>query len=89
MIRLSYSEIQDFLDHADLSRLPNLNICVLRNIMIEPIEPYLRYLGYNMGFNVEVTFGEYDNVFQEAVGGQNKFLEVLGDNVKAMETPVR
>lgn len=74
MLSLSYSEIQDFLNHIDLSHLPKLNIRVLRNIMIEPIEPYLRYLAYDTGFNAEVTFGEYDNVFQEAVGGQNKFL---------------
>ena len=74
MIRLSYSEIQDFLNHVDMSHLPKLSIRILRNIMIEPIEPYLRYLGYDIGFNTEVTFGEYDNIFQEAVGRQNKFL---------------
>ena len=79
MLNLSYSEIQDFLNHVDLSQLPKLNICVLRNIMVEPIEPYLRYLGYNIGFNVEVTFGEYDNIFQEAVGGQGKLFNEVTD----------
>lgn len=70
MLNLSYSEIQDFLNRADLGQLPKLNICILRNIILEPIEPYLRYLAYKIGFNAKVTFGEYDNVFQEAVGGK-------------------
>lgn len=74
MIRLSYSEIQDFLNQADLSRLAHLKIAILRNIMIEPITPYLRYLAYQVGFNGEIAFGEYDNIFQEAVGGQGSLL---------------
>ncbi|MBM4149926.1 MAG: HAD-IIIC family phosphatase [Lentisphaerae bacterium] len=71
---LSYSEIQDFLNQADLSKLPSLRIAVLRNIMVEPVEPYLRYLAYQMGFQAQVAFGDYDNIYQEAVGGQGNLL---------------
>jgi len=74
MINYSYSEIQDFLNHADLTQLPELNIFILRNIILEPIEPYIKYLGYKSGFNTKVNIGEYDNIFQEAVDGQNKLL---------------
>ena len=79
MISLSYSEIQDFLNHVDLDQLAGLNICILRNIMIEPIEPYLRYLAYKIGFNANVKFGGYDNIFQEAVGRQGNFLHTKTD----------
>jgi len=74
MLNLSYSEIQDFLNRTNLGKLPKLKICILRNIMLEPIEPYLRYMAYENGFNAEIRFGEYDNVFQEAVGGQANLL---------------
>lgn len=67
----SYAQIQEFLGSADLMSLPKLNIVILRNIMLEPMEPYLKYCAYQMGCNAHVTFGEYDNVFQEAVGGSN------------------
>lgn len=81
MIGLSYSEILDFLNQADLSQLATLNISILRNIMLEPIEPYLRYLAYKIGFNATVRFGGYDNVFQEAVGGQPNFLHEKTDYI--------
>jgi len=56
------------LNHADLEELPRLSISILRNIMLEPIEPYLRYYAYQIGFNAQISFGEYDNIFQEAGG---------------------
>ena len=73
-MKLSYTEIQEFLNKAYLEELSKFTISILRNIMLEPIEPYLRYLAYRIGFNVKVTFGEYNNIFQEAVGGQENLL---------------
>jgi len=75
MLNLSYSQIQGFLNQADLSQLTSLNISILRNIMLEPIEPYLRYLAYKIGFNAKISFGEYDNIFQEAVGHKDNLLD--------------
>lgn len=75
MEELTYSQIQEELKKADLSSLPELNIAVLRNIMLEPIEPYLRYQALQAGHNASVLFGEYDNIFQEAVGGSLKLFE--------------
>ncbi|MGE4557707.1 MAG: HAD-IIIC family phosphatase [Desulfovibrionaceae bacterium] len=68
-VSLSYFEIQKYLNSSSLSDLPKFNISVLRSIMVEPIEPYLRYGLLEMGNNAVVRFGEYDNIFQEAVGG--------------------
>ena len=81
MIKLSYSEIQDFLNQANLDQFSKLNISILRNIMLEPIEPYLRYLAYQTGLNARIGFGEYDNIFQEAVGGQGNLLHKETDCV--------
>ena len=73
-MKVSYAEIQDILNQANLNQYPALNIAVLRNIMLEPIEPYLRYLAYEIGFNAHIRFGEYDNIFQEAMGEHNNLL---------------
>ncbi len=74
MIGLSLSEIQEYLSRSDLSKFPEFQVSVLRNIMLEPIEPYLRYMAYQIGLNAQVKFGGYDNVFQDAVGGKDDLL---------------
>jgi FkbH-like protein len=78
---MSYSEIQGELNSERLASLPPLYIAILRNIVIEPMEPYLRYLAYQVGCNVRCEFSEYDNVFQEAVGGQKGILNEHTDCV--------
>jgi len=77
MTNLSYSEIQRQLNQPKLNKLPKLYISILRNIMLEPIIPYLRYQILHMGFNGIVSFGEYDNIYQEAVGGQNSYRPIF------------
>lgn len=74
MKKLSNYEIQEFVNQFDPEQYPKINISVLRNIMVETIEPYLKYYAYKAGFNVCVQFGEYDNIFQETVGGQNNVI---------------
>ncbi len=74
MYNLSFLEIQKFLNQASYNHLPKLNISILRNVMVEPIEPYIKYLSYQSGYCAKVKFGEYDNIFQEAVGGKNDLL---------------
>jgi FkbH-like protein len=78
-MRLSYTEIQDELDSSELSALPPLRIAVLRNVVVEPIEPYLRYFAYRIGFSARCEFGAYDNVYQEAVAGQSGLLDADTD----------
>lgn len=74
--KLSFLQIQEYLNlnQSNMTSLPILNIAILRNIMLEPVEPYLRYLAYQMGYNAQIKFGEYDNIFQEAVAGQGNLL---------------
>lgn len=80
MINLSYTEIQEFLNEAS-DDLPRLNISILRNIMVEPIEPYLKYLSFRIGFTGNIKFGEYDNIIQEAVLCNNEILSNDSDCV--------
>jgi FkbH-like protein len=81
MARLSYAQIQGELKSAQLASLPPFNIAILRNVVVEPIEPYLRYQGYRLGLNARCEFSEYDNVFQEAVAGQKGILNDKTDCV--------
>ena len=63
-----FSEIQR-LGEDKVAGLPPLNVAVLRNIVLDPIAPYLRWFAWQEGFRATRRFGEYDNVVQEAVGG--------------------
>ncbi len=69
MQELTYSQIQEKLSQMDLRSLPEIRIAILRNIMLEPIESYLRYGAFELGYRASVKFGEYDNIVQEAMGG--------------------
>jgi len=81
MLELSYAEIQEFLSRLDRGKYPGLKISILRNITVEPIEPYIRYLAWHAGFDAQVKFGEYDNIFQEASGVRPELLEPATDFV--------
>lgn len=75
------TDIEEILSLSSLSKLPSINISILRNIILEPIQPYLRYYAYQSGLNAQVKFGEYDNIFQEAVGGNRDLLNADTDCV--------
>jgi FkbH-like protein len=66
--KMTYAEIQEKLERVDLTGLIPVNISILRNIIIEPIEPYLRYFAMKSGLNCHIEFGEYDNIFHESLG---------------------
>ena len=72
---LSLSDIQERLNQADLTALPKLRLSVLRNVTVESIAPLLRYGAMEMGLDAQVTFGAYDNIFQETVGRQGGLLK--------------
>jgi FkbH-like protein len=58
------------IESAITSQDPNgepLKITVLRNITVEGIEPYLRYLAADLGFSGEIVFGGYDQILQDAL----------------------
>jgi FkbH-like protein len=67
---LSYAEINTLLAETDDSRLPVYSVSILRNIMVEPIESFLKYEVLQLGSNMSISLGEYDNIYQESVGCQ-------------------
>lgn len=71
----TYSQIQTFLNEAETSGREVYSIAVLRNVILEPMEPYLRYALYRMGFSGEVRFGEYDAVAQDALDAESKLIQ--------------
>ena len=74
MENIPFSQLQKTLSGEDLTALPQLNVAIIRNVTIEPIETYLKYFAYETGFNAKVRFGDYDNIFQEAVAGQSEII---------------
>lgn len=61
------ADIEDALALQPESHL-GLNIAVLRNITFEGIESYLRYAGMQDGLRLQLHWGDYDNILQEANG---------------------
>jgi FkbH-like protein len=70
MNNVSYAEILKTLrsEQQAIEQLPKVNIVVLSNVTIEPFLSYLRYFVYQLGFNASLALGEYDNIYQEALG---------------------
>ncbi|MFC1645685.1 HAD-IIIC family phosphatase [Candidatus Omnitrophota bacterium] len=68
MFNITYAEVQDILNKAKIDHLPKLNISILRNVIVESIVPYLKFLAYKMDFSAEIRMGDYDNIVQESLG---------------------
>jgi FkbH-like protein len=70
---------------AELARatsgLTTFPCAVLRNITIEGVEPYLRYAGRGDGLDVQLHWGDFDNILQEASGNASG---VIGQDPKAI-----
>jgi predicted enzyme involved in methoxymalonyl-ACP biosynthesis len=79
---MGYADIQSFLNQIQCDTLPVLNITVLRNVILEPVlENYLRYFAVQTGYQAIVKSGEYNNIFQETVGGQPDLLNQATDYI--------
>ncbi len=67
MIFPRLAEIENSLSSQNQSQAA-FQFAVLRNITLEGLEPYLRYAGMLDGFRIELQWGDYDNILQEASG---------------------
>ena len=54
---------------------PLLSLLVLRNVVVEPIEPFYRWYAAQIGFNVDIEFGNYDLIVQESMGVDGTYFE--------------
>lgn len=48
-----------------------LKIAFLRNITIDPIIPYLRFMCFEEGFKADIYMGNYDNVMQDILSSES------------------
>jgi HAD superfamily phosphatase (TIGR01681 family) len=64
--KINFSEIKAIVEKANLD-LPKYSISILRNIVLDPIQYYLKYLGLQIDHDLEIKFGEYDNIAQETI----------------------
>lgn len=81
MKKIPLNDVREQLKAANLADLPVLNLTVLRNITLEAMEPYLRYLAYRMGFQLKIQWGGFDMIMQDAVGGNPELLNDRTDGV--------
>ena len=81
MTAKTYAEMQSAAGDPQLAARPPLNFAVLRNVVVEPIEPYLIHYGAQIGFRTVTRYGEYDTLFQEAVGSTPDLLNDQADCV--------
>jgi FkbH-like protein len=79
--KMTYAEIQEKLEKVDFTGLKPVNISILRNIIVEPIEPYLRYFAMKSGLNCHIKFGDYDNIFHESLGVSSDLINKELDSV--------
>jgi HAD superfamily phosphatase (TIGR01681 family) len=81
VFNVTYAEIQDILNKAKIDHLPKLNVSILRNVMVESMTPYLKFMAYKMGFAAETRMGAYDNIVQESLGVEEGILTKESDCV--------
>ena len=65
----SLVEIESALATPADRRLEPLRIAVLREITVEPLDSYLRYLARRSGLDATVTLGDFGRLAQEAIQG--------------------
>jgi hypothetical protein len=81
----SFNDMARALKHPDPIAQPSLNITLLRNIMLEPVEIPLRYFARLSGFNAHITFGHFDTLFQDSL---NKTLITRDTHIVFLATPL-
>jgi FkbH-like protein len=80
--KVTFPRMQEIVLQGKGALTKTLNVSILRNIVVEPvIESCVAYHALPLGYDVKITLGEYDNVFQEAVGGNEELLNASTDCV--------
>jgi FkbH-like protein len=65
----SFAEMQRTLRSADTTGMPGLSLHVLRNVTVEPMEPFLRFAALQAGFAASVSFSAFAGAVQAAIAG--------------------
>jgi FkbH-like protein len=82
-------EIEEALAAPDPADAEPLRIAVLRDVTVEPIDSYLRYLARRDGMRASVTFGDFGSLALQASGGAPGLLNQGLDAVLVFEPLVQ
>src|SRR5580693_1071680 len=69
------------LDEIVGQTLPEIRIAILRNIIIEPIAPYLKVHCSRLGMQLSLQLGNYDNLQQDVFQAASPLFEFKPDIV--------
>ena len=71
---LNFSEIIKIVNDREADRsLSSFKVAFLRNVTLDPIIPYLKFLFLEEGYNAEIYMGEFNNVFQDVLDTGSAF----------------
>ncbi len=62
----NYAAVQEQVATAERAGLAPLRVVILRNVTLEPIEPYLAWAGLRLGCDPTIAFGNFDTILQDA-----------------------
>lgn len=65
--KLSYLQTVKSVQQLDKTELHEKNITILRNITIEPIEPYIQWFCSKQKVSTNCQFGDFNNIFQNSM----------------------
>ena len=69
-----FSEIIKIVKDKEADRsLSSFKVAFLRNVTLDPIIPYLKFLFLEEGYNAEIYMGEFNNVFQDVLDTGSAF----------------
>lgn len=72
---LNLEEIYNSMNGKDGQHYPSIDILVLRNVTLEPnLELYLRFYSLEAGYSGKIRYGKFNNMFSEAVQGDDRLL---------------
>lgn len=76
IVTLSFADLSKWLRETDRSGFRPFRLVVLRNIVVEPLEAYLRYGAGRLGLDLDIQWGDYDTISSEAVGEASKWISL-------------
>ena len=67
MKNVSFIDARRSLEESKHADLPKLKVSILRNIVVEPFDIYLKYFIHELEYKAEIEYGEYDQIPQEVM----------------------
>ena len=76
---LTQQQAQQNTEELLKSQLPKLRVAFLRNVIIEPIRPFIEYYFAKIGFDVDLHFADFDNILPIAMNTDSELYQFKPD----------